>query len=555
MAHNYANYSNANKVLAKRPTPQHRPIPGREQEMVKNDAGGYSFKNDHWSTLRRFLIIGTEANTYYVSSKTLSEKNVSNLKKCLKENGKRFVDLVAYVSNEGLAPKNDPAIFALAVACTPQFSDPRTIRYAFSQLDKVCRTASHIFTFVSYIDQMRGWGATLRKGLRVWYLRTPIDRLVYQTMKYRTRQGWSHRDLLKKLHPSTKNPIRNELFSHIVNGTEVKSPKLEMVNIVNRISTFSEKEVIKAIHTYGLTREMIPTEHLNSPRVWEALLPKMPMTALLRNLNKMTAVGLISPGSDAMRLAVDKLRNENNIKAARLHPINVLVGWYAYKGGRSIMANTTIRRGYRSEQRRNDGLSWTPVPRINEALEEAFYASFKYVEPTGKNISINLDVSGSMSAGCLPTMPMLNARIVSAVLAMAVARSERNCEFFGFTGELITLNITARDSLDSVIKKISGLPYGSTDCAQPMIEALKKHRKYDAFVIYTDNDTWVGRIQPSQALEQYRQRMVKGAKLVVCSMIPSNFSIADPKDPGSMDIVGFDSSTPQLISNFIADRF
>ncbi len=37
------------------------------------------------------------------------------------------------------------------------------------------------------------------------------------------------------------------------------------------------------------------------PAVWEALLEHMPQTALLRNLGKMTAIGLLSPMSDASR--------------------------------------------------------------------------------------------------------------------------------------------------------------------------------------------------------------------------------------------------------------
>jgi 60 kDa SS-A/Ro ribonucleoprotein len=33
-------------------------------------------------------------------------------------------------------------------------------------------------------------------------------------------------------------------------------------------------------------------------------------------------------------------------------------------------------------------------------------------------------------------------------------------------------------------------------------------------------------------------------------MVANAFSIADPNDPGQLDIVGFDTATPQLISDF-----
>jgi hypothetical protein len=40
------------------------------------------------------------------------------------------------------------------------------------------------------------------------------------------------------------------------------------------------------------------------------------------------------------------------------------------------------------------------------------------------------------------------------------------------------------------------------------------------------------------------------ARLVVGGMVSNGFSIADPNDPGMLDVVGFDTATPQLISDF-----
>ena len=41
--------------------------------------------------------------------------------------------------------------------------------------------------------------------------------------------------------------------------------------------------------------EAIPTQWLNELEVWDALLHDMPLTALVRNLGKMSAVGLVKP--------------------------------------------------------------------------------------------------------------------------------------------------------------------------------------------------------------------------------------------------------------------
>ena len=41
------------------------------------------------------------------------------------------------------------------------------------------------------------------------------------------------------------------------------------------------------------------------------------------------------------------------------------------------------------------------------------------------------------------------------------------------------------------------------------------------------------------------------AKLIVVGMTSTGFSVADPRDGGMLDVVGFDAAAPQVISDFI----
>jgi 60 kDa SS-A/Ro ribonucleoprotein len=84
----------------------------------------------------------------------------------------------------------------------------------------------------------------------------------------------------------------------------------------------------------------------------------------------------------------------------------------------------------------------------------------------------------------------------------------------------------------------------------PMQYALKAGLEIDVFCIYTDSETWSGKIHLSQALQLYRQKTGIPAKLVVVGMTSNGFTIADPKDAGMMDVVGFDPVTPQAINEF-----
>ena len=49
------------------------------------------------------------------------------------------------------------------------------------------------------------------------------------------------------------------------------------------------------------------------------------------------------------------------------------------------------------------------------------------------------------------------------------------------------------------------VPMGGTDCAIPMIYAKQKKLEVDVFIVYTDSETWFGKIHPSKALQQYRK--------------------------------------------------
>jgi 60 kDa SS-A/Ro ribonucleoprotein len=172
-------------------------------------------------------------------------------------------------------------------------------------------------------------------------------------------------------------------------------------------------------------------------------------------------------------------------------------------------------------------------------------------ESTGKRWLLGLDVSGSMGMGTVAGVPGLTPRVASAAMALITAATERDVAFLGFCHELVPLAISARQRLDDVVSTVSGLPFGGTDCALPMVWATKHKAKVDVFVVYTDSETWFGSIHPMQALRQYREKMGIRAKLIVVAMTSNGFSIADPDDAGALDIVGFDSAVPAVMADFV----
>src|SRR5262245_37001151 len=84
--------------------------------QVKNNAGGYTFKVDEWKQLERFLILGNEGGSYYATEQKMTKDNAKVVDKCLAKDPARTVNTIVEISDCGRAPKNDPAIFALAMA-------------------------------------------------------------------------------------------------------------------------------------------------------------------------------------------------------------------------------------------------------------------------------------------------------------------------------------------------------------------------------------------------------------------------------------------------------
>jgi 60 kDa SS-A/Ro ribonucleoprotein len=523
-------------------TPQSLPI----ERSVANSAGGYAFPVDDWARLDRFLILGAEGGSYYAAERVLTRDNAQAVLRAIAADGERAVARIVAVSVAGRAPKNDPALFALALAASA--SDLPTRRAALAALPRVARTGTHLFQFAELVEGSRGWGRALRRAVGAWYLAQPAEKLAYQLVKYRQRGGWSHRDLLRLAHPETTDPVRIALFDWVCRATVGEALPAFVRAAIALGATGSGAEAAALIRAHDLPREAVPTALLNDAAVWEALLERMPMTALVRSLAKVTDLGVIRPLGDHLPLVLSAFADADRIARARLHPLAILLALRTYAQG----------HGDRGK------LLWRPVQAVVDALNAAFYTAFRSVEPTGKRLLLALDVSGSMGSGRVAGTS-LTPREASAAMALMTAATEANTHIVAFaagedgryggrwggSARMAPVGLSPSMRLDDAVRAVSNLPFGGTDCALPMLHALERGLQVDAFVVYTDSETWAGEIHPVQALRQYRERTGIAAKLVVVGLVSNGFSIADPDDAGMLDVVGFDAAAPAVIADFI----
>lgn len=514
--------------------------------QAENNAGGFSFVVDVWTRVRRFLILGAEGGTFYVGERKLILENAKAIQEALKLDPAKLVGIIVEVSDKALAPKNDPAIFALALAAS---SDDLVVRkLAYEAFPKVCRTSTHLFHFLTSVQGLRGWSKGLRKAVTAWYMRQRPDQLENQVIKYRQRDGWTHRDVLRLAHIKPWSTHAQDVFQYVVARDAGKPlPKsLENLPIIQNFETAQSfagetpavlTAFLKVIEG-KLPWEALPTEFLKSADVWRQLLPTLGLTALVRNLGKLSSIGVlpaVGAGlNEDVQFVASRLTNVENIKKSRMHPMDFLLASKIYGQGHGQKGT----------------LTWPVSAPIVDALEKAFYLAFQNVEPTGKRFLVALDVSGSMGNNMTTGQP-ISCREAGAALTTVIKRTEPWTEVMGFGNTFFPLNVGATETVRELCRRVNGLPFQRTDCSLPMEYAIENKLNVDVFVVITDNETFAGKRHPHVALQDYRKRFNPNAKLVVMGMAANEFTIAEPTDAGMIDVAGLDSSFPSILSAFV----
>lgn len=527
---NYANTVKNPPVTSK--------IPGSNQ--VKNNTGGYVFEVTPKTRLERFLILGTDGGSYYVGEKDLTQQNVDFIINMIKSDPQLVLDTVYDVSSNGRSYRNSAAIFVLALVLNHGSDDIKA--KASSLAPQIARTATMVYELAEYIDKLGGWGRAKRRAISNWFTSKTPDELAYQAVKYRQRNGWTLRDLMRLSHPIG---VDQNVGNFLLGKNFTFDP--DILGGFSVIQGAQTKEmVIRTLVDYpNLPWETIPTQFLKDPDVWKTLFynDSLKGQALVRNVVRLAKIGAFADIKFAGDYA-KKLADQDMIRKTRLHPVQYLMAGLTYNKGQSPQGSN-MHWGYDSRDK-----SWNTNTKIKAALEAGFYSSFDNITPSGKAIRIGVDVSGSMS-WTMSNGADITAAEGAALMALVTARSEDNVEILGFARTLRDLNISPNDSFETVIKKTDINNFGATNPSLLIQNAIGSGA--EAFMVITDNEVNQGS-HPKLSLKQYRQKTGIDAKLVVMGMTATNFTIADPNDRGMMDVVGFDSNAPRVVSDFIAGR-
>jgi 60 kDa SS-A/Ro ribonucleoprotein len=538
-------------------TPQRRPLAGREQ--VRNAAGGYVFAADMWTQVEDFLILGTTGGTYYVGADTLTAANVDVLDRAIAADGPRVVALITEISaaQPARAPKPRPGLFALAAAAAN--GDPRTVQAVKAAFPRVVRTTDHLAMFFGYWKNLAGkptlgksgsspvTGRAMRTALATWFTAGDAHDVAFRALKARQRatpqgEAMSLRDVIRIAHPAGRTPEHAALIGWLagrVGDDEARAVLPDVDNFLVAQAVTTPAQAIDVIRERRVPWEFLPPGVLADAEVWTELIGTIGLTALIRNLARMTRIGTIAPFAPATGRVTARLTDGSALARARVHPMDAYLALKVYQSGQ-----------IRHPGARQTGFA--PVPAVVDALETAHDLAFGNVAPSGRRILVAVDSSGSMTARQVAAngTRLGSAYEVASTVAVMLARIEgANLHAIDVDTSVHASRVTPRTSLREIAGwQPSG---GGTDLSLPFTWALRQRLDVDGILVLTDSETWAGRQHPVEALTAYRRAVNPAARVVVVSLTPAGYSIADHADEGVLAVAGLDASLPKLVTGFI----
>jgi Mg-chelatase subunit ChlD len=293
---------------------------------------------------------------------------------------------------------------------------------------------------------------------------------------------------------------------------------------------------------YKLAREHVPTHMMDSRDVWMALLQNMGATAVLRNLNKLTSLGLLSEGSPGLALVLKKLRDLPGLQQARVGPLDILVAADVYSQGAGDLGK----------------LTWTPQPLVVSALDDCFSAYTLHLAQNAVQSKYKVLLGIDLRASMLVKVGSTTGRKAAAATALVWKRLNPHWRFVAF-GEngCIPIEIDSGTSLVECLSLFDSMTPGPADIGSLLSDAADKLEVYDAIVAFTSQ----GSFRSSEPLEDqmslYRQ-IVKcndAALFSVTMSATSSCTIETDADSGLHDCVFSSSLLEELLGTLDMREF
>ncbi|XP_053671352.1 RNA-binding protein Ro60-like [Anopheles nili] len=484
--------------------------------------------------------------------------------------------------------RTDECLFALAF-CAREFPTCEEKHAVYDLLPEVIRSSHDLFMFISFYIELAvksghaGFGHGLRKAITRWYEKhTPME-LVEMFARAHGFAGWTHKDVIAKVHPKVSCPNKQFLIEAAMKRTsQLGQMKLdesngkkngvdELVKAFKRYETLlqfkSAPNVTKALelikqHGAKTKLELLPRHLRRSAKIWEALYPGLTYRELLNAVLPMQDFRLLKEGDTNANVYAEMLTKRlDALETEQIHPINVQLVEKLYSSGKRYQFLVKEAMHKRSQPEMSP-----PLKPILDGLKGALDHSILHHPRTGIRYFITLDLRVAHSKKFVFRNRVVTCFEAMVLLAFSIFKREKSVFIGSFTETDLVLSPVSFDesmNWEQALKCCAKLvlPKTKVSLAAPIKLATAEKIKIDMFITITDSLIRVNpsRLPPIAELNEYRKKFkLHLARYVAISLSGNEPSINFPenKDVGGMlELCGYNAYTAKFIEAFAKNLF
>ena len=428
---------------------------------------------------KHFMLFGNEAsNIINMNHTDLITVYIQSLENML--NTYKYDDIL-YIITEYKEDclKKEYLLYILALCCsirirTNECKDFREDCFKIT-LD-ICKHSYDLFTFVDLYEKIHkkkynstGWHSSMKTMISKWYNNKTIYELISEITNNNVYNNWSHKDIIKLAHVKIKDNDKNKLIKYIVQDFKSIDKNLFTYLYAYQHLKYikTENEVIQYILDYNFTRDQIPSYWLNNHSIWRTLLNNMSTITLLKNLNKMTLIGLFYNNPDIINIVLHKLNESNDI-----NPFQYLITLKLYKLLNKQMIPTILNT--------LDNLLQKSIINNNYNLYQ-------------KKILIGVDISYNMLNTTVNGIKYLSCIELSCLLSIIFTYINKNTNIIKITDTFSDVNLDIINSFNvnlqkliypPIINNVSNKDVGDSNVSDSNVSDVN----YDYIIIMTNKD-------------------------------------------------------------------
>ena len=470
------------------------------KEHTTNHEGFSAFVRPCREQYVQMLLTNTMNNTFYATQQDLVDGAREMHRNAADEDPFFMAKALVYARTEGFM-RLQP-IYGLAVLSE---ASPSLFVQAFPSIIRIVADLADFFTILESMG--RGQGGRAVKRMAADFLNRSDE---YAAIKYGgSGRGFSFGDLVRVVHPKPKDAKQETLFRYARGGyksAEEIPEDLPAACAIERLANVDTVEQVQLIRKHRLAHNVVSGKVSKMTReIWEALLPDMPLFALLRHLATFERHQIVDDWRDFLE---KRITDGPAIRRAKILPF------------RFLKAHGEIK-----------------TPWLRDALKTAVENSIGALPDMPGKTGILLDVSGSMAGEYLQT---------GGVLAFALfKKTNGETQFLTFNDCLHDPRPSLTDSIIGQAERLKGTD--GTDTGIGIRYWTKEKEHLDNIIIITDEQQNTG-TPFTEALKEYRQSVNPETVAFVIDVAPYKGRMIAPNDEKTYYAYGWSDAVLRYVA-------